>query len=83
MLVLDGFFRDNTFIPDRAVTIPDGAKAIVSVEEAPQQQVEKIALQKKAWHEFFDGIRGLNEELSPKFDEIIERGIHFNKVDFL
>ena len=31
MLVLNGIFRDNTFIPDGEVSIPDGTKAIVTI----------------------------------------------------
>jgi hypothetical protein len=78
MLVLNGFFKDNAVIPDIPVIIPDGTKAVISVEEASQDSSRKIEVQKEAWHEFFDGIRSLDEELPPEFDEIIERGINFN-----
>jgi hypothetical protein len=82
MLVLNGFFKDNAVIPDTPLIIPDGTKAVISIEEASQGGARKTKLQKEAWHEFFAGIRSLDEDLPPEFDEIIERGINFNKVDF-
>jgi hypothetical protein len=82
MLVLNGFFRDNAVVPDIPVIIPDGTKAVISIEETSQGSAREIKLQKEAWHEFFNGIRSLDEELPPEFDAIIEKGINFNKVDF-
>jgi hypothetical protein len=57
-------------------------KVVISIKEASQGDVKKTELQKEAWHEFFEGLRSLDEELPPEFDEIIERGLNFNKVDF-
>jgi hypothetical protein len=55
---------------------------VISIEETSQNSAREIELQKEAWHEFFDGIRSLDEKLPPEFDAIIERGINFNKIDF-
>jgi hypothetical protein len=82
MLVLNGFFKDNAVIPDIPLIIPDGTKAVISIEDAAQGSARQIELQKEAWHEFFDGIRSLDEELPPEFDKIIEKGLNFNKADF-
>jgi len=102
VLVLNGIFRDNIFVPDGEVFIPDGTKAIVSIEEPasktdsePSAGVEMnvasvkgasplvIMQQKKAWRDFFEGIRTADDELPAEFDQIIEKGITFDKVDFL
>jgi hypothetical protein len=37
---------------------------------------------KKAWYDFFKGIRTVEEKLPDEFDKIIEKGISFNAVDF-
>ncbi|MDR1176256.1 MAG: hypothetical protein LBK83_12405 [Treponema sp.] len=58
------------------------SKAVISIEEASQSGAREIELHKTAWREFFAGIRSLDEDLPPEFDETIERGISFNKADF-
>jgi hypothetical protein len=75
-------FKDNAVIPDIPLTISDGTKTVISIEEVSQSDAREIELQKTAWHEFFNGIRSLDEDLPLEFDAIIERGINFNKVDF-
>ena len=82
MLVLNGTFKDNMIIPDSVVPIPDGTRVTISVEESIQKIDPIIAQQKKAWHEFFIGIRAIDEKLPPEFDEIVGKGIAFNQVDF-
>ena len=82
MLVLNGIFRDNMFIPDQEISIPDGTIATVSIGESTRKNNQETMRQKKAWHDFFEGIKSSNESLPKKFDEIIEKGIVFNKVDF-
>ena len=88
MLVINGIFKDNTFVPDCEIHIPDGTRVTVSVKEtvhpagAALKTDTLIVQQKKAWHDFFEGIRLLDEELPAEFDTIINKGIAFNKVDF-
>jgi len=82
MLVLNGTFKDNTFVPDSVVPIPDGTRVTVSVEESTQKIDPGIFQQKKAWHDFFEGIRVLDENLPVEFDEIVDKGIVFNQADF-
>ena len=81
MLVFDGIFKDNTFVPDGEVPIPDGTRVTISVESMQKADME-IVQQKKAWHDFFEGIRAIDEELPAEFDEIIKKGIAFNQIDF-
>jgi hypothetical protein len=80
MLILNGFFKDNTFIPDRDLSVPDGTKAVVSVEDSSQIPMEETARLKQAWHDFFKEIRAIDEELPPEFDEILARGIRLNEA---
>ena len=82
MLVLDGIFKDNIFIPDHKVAILDGTRATVSIGETGQKTNPEAVQQKKAWHDFFEGIKTLNEELPAEFDAIIAKGIVFNQSDF-
>jgi hypothetical protein len=82
MLVVSGFFRDNSFVPDREVSIPDGTKATLSIQETAPQTEPSIAEKKKAVHDFFEAIRNTDEVLPPEFDEIVAKGITFNKLDF-
>jgi len=84
MLVLNGIFRDNLFIPDYEVPMPDGTRVVISVEESTLRMDQKKTQQKEAWHSFFEEIRALrslNDELPHEFDEIIEKGMVFNHVD--
>jgi hypothetical protein len=36
MFVLNGFFKDNTIVLDRPMSVPDGTKAFVSFEDSPE-----------------------------------------------
>jgi len=36
MLVLNGTFKDNTFVPDSVVPLPDGTRVTVSVAIYPK-----------------------------------------------
>jgi len=78
VLVLNGTFKDNTFVPDSVVPIPDGTRVTVSIEELTKKNDSEILRQKKAWNDFFEGIRTLDEKLPVEFDEIVEKGIVFN-----
>jgi hypothetical protein len=82
MLILNGVFKDNIFVPDQNVSILDGTRAFVSIEDAAPKVNGETVQQKKAWQVFFEGIRLLDEELPADFDAIIEKGIAFNKADF-
>lgn len=82
MLILNGFFKNNSFVPDREVAIPDGTRATISILETGSYTAPDIAQQKKAWRDFFEGIRASGEVLPDEFDEILEKGISFNSVDF-
>jgi hypothetical protein len=33
MLLVTGYFKNNTFVPEKDISIPDGTKAVVSVED--------------------------------------------------
>jgi len=79
MLVLNGIFKDNMFIPDKKFSVLDGTRATVSIGETKNLET---AQQKKAWHDFFEGIKASNEVLPAEFDQIINKGIAFNHVDF-
>jgi len=82
MLVLDGIFKGNMFIPDREISVLDGTRATVSIGESGQDTDRETARQKKAWHDFFEGIKSSDEILPAEFDMIIEKGIVFDHVDF-
>jgi len=82
MLILDGIFKDNLFIPDQKISVLDGTRATVSIGESAQDTNRETVRQKKAWHDFFEGIKTSDEILPAEFDMIIEKGIAFNHVDF-
>jgi len=71
MLVLNGIFKDNLFIPDREISILDGTRAVVSIGELKQETNTETAQQKKAWHDFFEGIKASDEVLPAEFDLIM------------
>ena len=82
MLIIDGCFQNNIFVPDYKVSLPDGTKATVTIEESETKNNLKVSQQKKAWHDFFEGIRNSDENLPVEFDEIIKKGLVFNHTDF-
>ena len=82
MLILEGIFKNNMFIPDHDVAVLDGTKAVVSIEDSDKKTNIESNQQKKAWQDFFEGINSLNEDLPSEFDEIIEKSIVFNQADF-
>lgn len=82
MLIVGGIFKNNVFVPDRAVSLPDGTRAVISVQEALHNTLMEPKQQKKAWHDFFAGIKNLDEELSPEFDKILGKDIRFTTADF-
>jgi hypothetical protein len=82
MLILDGIFKNNIFVPDHGVSVLDGTRGTVSIEEAGQKAEPETMQQKKAWHDFFEGIKSLDEDLPAEFDAIIEKGMLFGQADF-
>jgi hypothetical protein len=92
MLVLDGFFKDNTVIPERPVAVPDGTRAFISFEGSPAEHPEENAAFKrgldprkqlealKKFHEDLDRIK--DEPLDEEFDRAINAGLKFIPVDF-
>ena len=83
MLVVNGIFKNNVFVPDQIVSVQDGTKATVSIREPAPMENPDSTQQKRAWHDFFSGIKSTDEKLPAEFDKIIEKGIVFNQADFL
>ena len=38
MLIITGFFENETFIPDKPVSLPQGKRVIVTIEEEKEQK---------------------------------------------
>jgi predicted DNA-binding antitoxin AbrB/MazE fold protein len=59
MLVIEGYFEDGQFIPDKPVVIQERTKAVVTLEENEVFEREK---NKKAWGEFLEAIEKAKDE---------------------
>jgi hypothetical protein len=82
MLFVSGYFKNNTFVPEKDISIPDGTKAVVSVEDKALGTVIKAEQQLTVFKEFLAELDKDDEMLPPEFDEIIAQGIKFEEVNF-
>jgi hypothetical protein len=81
MLLVPGYFKNNIFVPNNDISIPDGTQAVVSVDDKRVDEAKEAKKQLKAFKEFFAAIRTIPEELAPEFDEMIARGLKFEEID--
>jgi hypothetical protein len=82
MLLVTGYFKNNTFVPEKNISIPDGTKAVVSVEDQALNKAKKAERQLTVFEEFLAELDKDDEVLPPEFDEIIAKGIKLEEVDF-
>jgi hypothetical protein len=83
MLVIPGIFKDNMFIPENPLDLPDGTRGQFTVDERSVGEAKLAESQKVAVEAFVAGIETIEEELPPEFDEEIAKGLRFQEVDFL
>jgi hypothetical protein len=92
MLVIPGIFKDNTFIPEKPLDLPDGTRGLFTVDEQPiseaklaERQLAESQLafsQRTAVEAFVAGIEAIDKELPPEFDEEMAKGLKFQEVGF-
>jgi hypothetical protein len=84
MLVMQGYFENNTFHPDtKEIKIPQKKRAVVTfIDEKEENSAEKIRLQLEAIKEFSAGIQADPQKLTSKYDEAISEGLHFKEYDW-
>lgn len=77
MLSFQGYFELGKFVPLDDVSIPEHKRAIVTIldEVAPAKDTQNA----KAWREFFSDLESCDEELTPKFDEVIGQRVNFRR----
>jgi hypothetical protein len=82
MLVIPGIFKDNTFIPEKPLDLPDGIRGQFTVDERSIGEAKLAESQRVAVEAFVAGIEAIDEELPPEFDEEIAKRLKFQEVDF-
>jgi hypothetical protein len=87
MLILNGFFKDNRVVPEHTVSVPDGTRAIISVEEDTPEQAFKLSLDPRkqlgALKKFHEDLNAIDDEpLDEEFDRAVNAGLKFTQVDF-
>ncbi|MDR0670223.1 MAG: hypothetical protein LBF95_09090 [Treponema sp.] len=82
MLVIPGIFKDNTFIPEKPLDLPDGTRGHFTVDEQSIGEVKLAESQRTAVEAFVAGIEAIDEELPPEFGEEIAKRLRFQEVDF-
>ncbi|MDR1430223.1 MAG: hypothetical protein LBI85_08010 [Spirochaetaceae bacterium] len=83
MLIMTGYFKDNTVIPYENVSIPDGTKAVITMEDAAGDEAREAARQLPVFKTFFSKLDEITGELPPEFDEIMAKGLSFNNAETL
>jgi hypothetical protein len=82
MLVIPGIFKDNTFIPENPLDLPDGTKGQFTIDEQSVGEAKLAESQRAAVEAFVAGIEAIDEELPPEFDREMAKGLRFQEVDF-
>jgi hypothetical protein len=82
MFVIPGIFKDNTFIPERTLDLPDGTRGRFTVDEQSIGEAKLAESQRAAVEAFVAGIEAIDEELPPEFDGEMAKGLKFQEVDF-
>ena len=78
MQAYQGYFKDGRFISLENVRIPENKRVIVTIldEAPPKINHEENA---KAWREFFEEMKNIDEPLPDEFDEIISHRVNFTR----
>jgi hypothetical protein len=82
MFVIPGIFKDNAFIPEKPLDLPDGTRGQFTVDGQSIGEAKLAESQRAAVEAFVAGIEAIDEELSPGFDEEIAKGLKFQEVGF-
>jgi hypothetical protein len=82
MLVIPGIFKDNTFIPEKPLDLPDGTRGRFTIDERSIGEAKLAESQKTAAEAFIAGIEAIDEELPSEFDEEMAKGLKFQELDF-
>jgi hypothetical protein len=82
MLVVPGILKDNTFVPEKLLDLPDGTRARLAIDEKSIDEAMLAESQVSAVEAFVAALEAIDGELPPEFDEEIARGLKFREVDF-
>jgi hypothetical protein len=78
MLILEGYFENNTFHPDMDISVPNGKKAVVTVIGEEDTNVKKE--QTAVLDAFFSGLASDPQKLTENFDDVISRRLQFRDI---
>jgi hypothetical protein len=78
MLIIEGYFENNTFHPDMDICIPNGKKAVVTVIDEEGINVKKG--QTAVLDAFFSGLAEDPQKLTERFDDVITRRLQFRDI---
>ncbi|GHV42232.1 hypothetical protein AGMMS49546_20170 [Spirochaetia bacterium] len=83
MLVVPGYFKNNTVVPKDAISVPDGTQVVISVpEDAIRTEITETERQRKIFAEFFAALKQDPQKLTETFDKTIEAGIQLREYDW-
>jgi hypothetical protein len=78
MLILEGYFENNTFHPDTDIPIPNGKKVVVTVIGEEDTNVKKG--QTAVLDAFFSGLTSDPQKLTGRFDDVISRRLQLRDI---
>jgi len=78
MQTFKAYYENGRFIPVESIKIPNGSRAIVTVLDLPDNDIDekvKDRIHAEAWREFLDEIRSINNEPVGEFERVKFREI--------
>jgi hypothetical protein len=64
MLVVTGIFKNERFIPDTPISIPQNKKVIVTIEEKSDNDIRTETVSANKWREIGMAVLNCDEELT-------------------
>jgi hypothetical protein len=82
MVAVQGYFKNNAFINQSNIPIPEGRTVIITVLDGKTQDTrEESQRQKAIFSEFYAAIQADSEVLGEEFDKVLADKPKFRELD--
>jgi hypothetical protein len=79
---VQGYFKNNIFINESHIPIPEGQPVIITIlNDGPAVSASESKRQKVIFSEFYAAIQADSEILGEEFDKTLADRLHFRETD--
>ncbi|MFP3042324.1 hypothetical protein LQZ19_10965 [Treponema primitia] len=83
MVAVQGYFKNDTFINESHIPIPEGKPVIITILDTKERGETESERQRKIFAECYAALRADPEELGEEFEIILKNRPKFQDTDLL